>query len=622
MTTTLLRLAAVFVLAAASALNAAIPSAEKLLPADTLGFFAVPDCAAARTAVKQSPGWLFWSDPAMKPFRDHFMAKWNEQFIGPLERDLGMKVADFMDLPQGQLVLAVTVNGSNGHDDVPPGLLLLLDAKGKSDTLKTNLAALTKKWNSAGRALRTENIHGLDFTVVPLSSNDFAGILPKKAPVSEMGKEPSKPEKPGEIYFAQFESLLIAGNSPKVVEPVAAHLTGGGAPAIGDNPVFAADKVSQFRDAPQYYGWFNGKGFFDLVAQAPADDGDAPFAASGFATAKILTAVGLTGMKSASFAMRENREGSTITIHVSAPESERAGLLKILAIAPKDAGVPPFVPADVVKFTRVRLDGKQTWAELQKMIASISPGGQASLDAIIKVANSLGQQKNPGFDIRNDLFGNLNDDIISYQKSVPGNSLAELADPPTLYLIAVSNPDATINAVKTVVAITNPQNSGAEPREFMGHKIHSITLKPLATPTGAKPRSLYITASGGYLAASTDSAIVEDYLRSAEGQARPLRENSGLQNALSQLGGAGGGLFSYENQRESMRITFKAMKNTAAADATMKLFPPVFRGWVDLSLLPDYDAVAKYFYLSTFLGSANTDGLTFKIYAPRSPQLN
>ena len=45
------------------------------------------------------------------------------------------------------------------------------------------------------------------------------------------------------------------------------------------------------------------------------------------------------------------------------------------------------------------------------------------------MANTFGQMKNPGFDIRNDLFGNLNDDLISYQKPVAGNSLAELAHP-------------------------------------------------------------------------------------------------------------------------------------------------------------------------------------------------
>jgi hypothetical protein len=64
------------------------------------------------------------------------------------------------------------------------------------------------------------------------------------------------------------------------------------------------------------------------------------------------------------------------------------------------------------------------------------------------------------------------------------------------------------------------------------------------------------------------------------------------------------------------------LKNTIAADTTLKMFPPAFRAWLDFSLLPEYDAVAKYFYISTFAGSANADGLTFKVFTPRPPTLN
>ena len=626
MTTKLLRLALAAFVLATPLLHAAIPPAENLLPSDTLAFFTLPDCTAARTTAKSSPTWMFWTDPAMKPFHDKIMAKWNEQFIAPLERDLGMKAADFADLPQGQFTVAMTVNGSNGHDNVPPGFLLLLDAKGKSDSLKTNLAALVKKWTQAGRALRTETFHGLTFTVVPLSSNDFASIFPQKAPVSEIGKDSSKPQKPNELYFTQFQTLLVAGNSPKAVEPIAAHLTGGSAPTIADNAVFAADKLSQFRENPEYYAWFNGKGFFDLVNQAPADSSgeDSPSPLGNMSPAKIFGAVGLTGIKSASFALRDTHEGSMLTVHVTAPEADRTGLLKILAIGPKDASVPPFVPADVIKFSRFRLDGKQTWAELQKMIASFSPAGMSGLNAIINMANSYGQQKNPGFDIRNDLFGNLNDDIITYQKAPNVDSLADLGNAPTLYLVAVANPDAMINAIKTLAVMSNPQGSSATPREFLGHKIHSIALRPAPASGGgtAQSRSLYVSSSGGYVALSTDSAILEEYLRSAQGQNKPLRENAGLQNAVQHLGGAGGGMFGYENQRETMRLAFKAAKNTAAADNMLKMFPPTTREWLDFSLLPDFDAVSKYFYISTFAGNANSEGLTFKFFVPRPPTLN
>jgi hypothetical protein len=623
MTTKLLRLGATaFFLTSASLLHAAIAPAENLLPADTLAFFTVPDCAALRTAAKTSPQMMFWNDAAMKPFHDKFMAKWNEAFVGPLERDLGVKVADFLDLPQGQFTLAATVNGSNGHDDVPAGLLLLLDAKGKGELLKTNLAALTKKWTAAGRALRTEKINGLAFTVVPLNSNDFSGILPKRAPVSEIGKEPA-PEKPREIYFTQFESLLVAGNSSKAVEGVAAHLTGGGVPAIAGDATFAADQPAQFRDAPEYYGWFNGNKYFTLLAQAPEDTGDAVM--PSISTAKMLNATGLGSMKSASFALRETRDGSTLTLHITAPEGRRQGLLKILALPPKNASVPAFVPADAVKFSRLRLDGKQTWAELQKMLAAVSPAGLASLNAVIDVANTFAQQKNPGFDLRTALIGNLGDDFISYQKPPAGDALEALANPPTIFLLAVANPDQTIVAVKTLAAMAAPPTgTPTEPREFLGHKIHTIALKPTRNAvTGAtKANSLYVTTSGGYLAMSSDTAILEEYLRSADGSVKPLAENAALADAAPHAGGMGGGLFGFQNTKETMRATFKLLKNTAEADRSMQMLPPALRAWADFSLLPDFDPVAKYFDLSVFAGNANADGLTLKVFTPRPPGLN
>ena len=624
MTTKFLRLSAItFFLAAASVVRAAIAPAENLLPADTLAFFTVPDCNAFRAAAKTAPQMMFCNDPAMRPFHDKFMGKLNEKFITPLENDLGVQAGTFLDLLQGQFTVAVTVNGSNGHDDVPPGLLLLLDARDKGDMLKTNLAALQKKWLADGRALRTEKFHGLAFTVVQLSSNDFAEILPKKTPVSEIGKEP-KPDKPGEIYFTQFQSLLIAGNSAKVVEPVAAHLTGGSTPAIADDATFAADKLSQFRNSPLYYGWFNGKSFFSMISQGSddSDDGAMPSMMPKLSSAKMLDALGLDGLKSASFALRETPEGSSLVFHLSAPADARAGLLKILALPNKDASAPAFVPADALKFSRIRLDGKQTWAELQKMVAGLSPNGLASLNSVIDMANSFAQQKDPGFDLRNNLINNLGDDIITYQKGPAGVSLPALASPPTIYLVAVNNPDQAIQAIKVVASMASPQDASAQPRDFLGHKIYAIAMRAQRTANGdsIQPPPLNLSASGGYLAFSTDPGILEEYLRGADGNGKPLRDSAGFADAAQHVG-TGGGLFGFQNQRETMRSSFKLLKDASAADTTMKMFPPAVREWVDFSLLPDYGPVAKYFYLSVFGGNANSDGLTLKVFSPRPPQL-
>jgi hypothetical protein len=607
--------------------RAAVPPPESLLPADTLFFVTVPDFSVLRVAAKQSPGWLFWTDPAMKPFHDKFMAGWNSDFVGPLERDLGVQFDNYASLPQGQLTFAMTQNGWNGGDDPKPGLLLLLDARDKSSLLKTNLDALRQKWTENGKTIHTETVRGVPFSVVPLSSNDvpptLAAILPKRQPVQELGKEPT-PEKSGELVVGQYGSLLIVGNSLKAVEPIVAHLSGGAAPALSDNANFAADRLAQFRDAPLYYAWFNAKTLFDVIAHIPAEqpNPEAPTIFPSISPTSVLNAMGLMALKSASLSYRETHEGAQLSIYLSAPEATRQGLLKILSAAPKDANPPSFVPANVVKFSRWRLDGQKSWAELVKMVNAVYPNG---LDSVINMANSLGRQKDPGFDIRRSLIGNLGDDFISYQKAPTGTSLQDLNHAPSLFLSGAANADQAVLAMKNVAAMLGGQQSAADPRDFLGRKIYTFSLPSslgLGGSSGAASHSLYCAASGGYVAFTADVSMLEEYLRSDTGQARPLRDIPGLADAAQHVGGAGNGLFGYQNQRETMRFTFALFKNASASGTTMALFPKGVRDWLDFSLLPDYDQVAKYFNFSVYGGGATSDGLYFKAFAPRPPQLN
>src|SRR5688572_33047125 len=53
----------------------AVPPAEKLLPADTLGFFTVPDWAKGQAAYSNSAMGQLWADPAMKAFKEKFFEK-------------------------------------------------------------------------------------------------------------------------------------------------------------------------------------------------------------------------------------------------------------------------------------------------------------------------------------------------------------------------------------------------------------------------------------------------------------------------------------------------------------------------------------------------------------------
>jgi len=177
-----------------SASSAVLP-AEKLLPDDTLAVFTIPDFTKAASIYHSSPQAQLWNDPAMKPFKDKFVDKFKSQFISPLENELGVHFADYAGLPQGQLTLAVTQDGWQGKDDKMPALLFLLDTRDKSSQLKTNLADLKKKWIDAGKTVKTETIHTVDFSVVVLSSNDIPKSLQKALTSSNSPPDSSSPER-------------------------------------------------------------------------------------------------------------------------------------------------------------------------------------------------------------------------------------------------------------------------------------------------------------------------------------------------------------------------------------------------------------------------------------------
>ena len=633
--------ALIIALAHAPASHAAIPPAERLLPADTLLVVTAPDCTKLRTIYKKSPPAQLWNDPVMKPFRDKFIKKWKDEFVSPLERDLGVRFDDYGELLQGQLTFAVTLEGWSGQDDSAPAMLLLLDAKDKSDQLKKNLTELRKKWVDAGKAIKIEKIRDVEFSIVPLTTNDVPKTLrqffPQRQEIQELGKEPKKDPSKGELVVGQYESLLIAGSSVKAVEKVVARLTGGSVPALADEAAFEANRLAMFRDAP-LFAWFNARAFFDVVGRMPEEkpNPEAPSPLPTFSLSKLVSASGLAALKTVAFDFRDSSDGILYEVFVGAPEASRRGLFKILAVETKDSNPPPFVPANAVKFQRWRIDGPKAVAAFEKMLNDISAQTFNTWNFVLSSGNEAVKQNDPAYDLRKDLIGNLGDDWISYQKAPRGNSAAELNSPPSLLLIGSPNADKLVVSLKGVLVILSPDATKPQEREFLGRKIYSIKTPqlPMTTPASSAPRTLHYAASAGYVAFSTDVALLEEYLRSGEGLNKTLRETPGLTEAAQKVGGQNTGLFAYENQIETMRVALESLKkNTGGPTNSSNPFNPLtssipfagpeksYKDWMDFSLLPAFDPVAKYFHYTVHAGSANVDGITFKFFCPTPPAL-
>jgi hypothetical protein len=617
--------------------SAVVPPVEKLLPDDTLCVVTIPDFTKMREIYRTSPQTQFWNDPAMKPFKERFLAKMTEDLIHPLEHDLGVQLADYTNLLQGQITLAVTQNEWPAKDTQHPGLLLLIDTKDKSGQLMKNLSDIRKKWIEAGKTLRTQKIRNVEFAAYPISSKDMPKTLRKfSGPETETESDETETNAPkSELYIGQNESLLILGTEAAPIEKVLAHMTGGSVPSLGDLAAYDQNRLAMFRDAP-LYGWANVKALMDALTQKqPKQDADTADPFAMLSPNKILPAIGIAGVKSLGFSMQIGNDGTTMQVFASVPEESRQGLLKVLPGEAKDSTPPAFVPADAVKFQRWRIDGQKTWAAIQKVAADISPQAAGGISFALNTVNSLAKEKDPNFDINKNLFGNLGDDVISYQKAPKGNTLADLNSAPSLFLVGSPNAEQFASALKYLLALVNQQAASPEERDFLGRKIYSVPLPGSPIPTAnlgatvAKPRKLNYAASGGYVAMSTDPSMVEEYLRSSDGQHKALRDTPGLTDAIAKAGGASTGMIGYENQAETTRMLFEALKNGAATNSPGASAMPfgtfsstdAVKDWADFSLLPSFDSVSKYFGMQVYTTSANVDGLLFKVFAPVPPGL-
>lgn len=435
MNPTKLALIAIGVLHLQLAVPAATPPPEKLLPADTLAVFTTPDCNKASAAWGTSPWSRLWNDESMRGFATKFEGKFRSTIVQPLEKQLGIKFADYAGFAQGQFTLAVTRNGWDGKPETKPGLLLILDAGNKSADLGKNLATLRQKWTDGGRSVRSTRIRDIEFTTVSISADEIGKMLEQAFPDADAGneninndKQDKKDEPAGDkmdITLGMSGSLLIASDTPKDIERVLVLQSGGSMPSLSEDPNFAATAAG-FRDATSY-AWLDAKTVVEVASAAAAEE--RPKARRGrrgndpdISPDKLITTLGLRGLQSASLSSRQTSEGEFATLELRVPAAQRKGIFKLLTAETKDSGPPPFIPGDTVQLSRWRLDLSKFWPQIESMIGDVNPGAVAGIRAAL---DFVGKDKDPNFDLREQLFNNLGDDIVVAVKNPKERTLTD-----------------------------------------------------------------------------------------------------------------------------------------------------------------------------------------------------
>jgi hypothetical protein len=619
-------------LAARGAPAAELP-AQKLLPKDTVMVAAVPDAGKALGILTNSALGRLWRDPAVKAFQDKFKAKLQTAAVEPLEHQLGIHFADYRGLARGQMTLAIVPVDHAADTDGHYAAVFLLDAGDHAAQLAANLAAVRKKWIEAGKTLKTAKIRETEFATFMMTTDDLSlrKLLPGLTDTNDaldniLAK--SAPEKV-ELTFGQSGSLLIVSQSSQVIEKILARQAGGLLAGLDEQPSFQHDFAARFQGAPFFY-WLDVKAVLADLAKSQEPSAGPSLLTGAMAGDGPMSTLGLTGLTTASIVYRDSSEGLSLQFFVGAPESSRSGLVKALTTEAKDSGPPAFVPANAVKFSRMRLDIQKSWHLLESTLNQLNPTVAQVFNYFLDQAGKAQDEK---YDLRAELLANLGDDIISYARNSVSPSLGDLREAPEIWLLGSPNPWKLGTAIKTALGLLVPAGN-IKDREFLGRRIYSVSLP--VSPQGGS-RTWHFAASGGYVAITSDVEMLEEFLRSNDGDKPGLSQTPGLAEAAQKAGGGmSAGIFTFDNDKESMRVLLETLrKETISAPDLLGLLglemrmnkistveeAAQFKEWCDFSLLPPADTLTKYFNYSVWVGGFTPDGFMLNCFTPSLPSV-
>ena len=601
------------------------PPPNEWVPENALAIFTIPNYEIAKEAWDNNLYMRFWNDPSMTAFREHAEKSFDEKVAAKLEKDTGFKLSELTELIKGQATFAMVPQPGNQQG---MGLLAALDTGGQAEKLTQMIDKTRTKFQEAGNPLKPVQIQNLTF-----HSTKFKAELPQFGAISGGEKQGEM-----EFIFGQSGSILLAGTSIPHLEQTVQKLSGGGGKSLSSKASFHQIHQKLFRTA-EGYGWIQFQSIYALVEKLAEENSkrtkagqDAnPMSMLMPKPQVILKALGLEAIQGLGLSWGSIPSGTVWDLALQAPMDQRKGLLNLVEFEQKDASPPPFVTDDVFSFQRVRFDARKTWQKLEKMLGEISP----QLSGLLQMTMGLlGKDRDPNFDFRKNFIENLGDDFIMAQWPPKSSKPEDVINPPELILIGSPNPEPLVKAFIAASGLLPGGNSLLKERSFLGRTLYSInfptgTPAPGATASALETMGLHFVASGMYVAFSTNEAMLESYLRSANGPGRPLKTNPEFQQAINAVGGFKSGYVYYQSFQSSVEIVYENFRNNPESPLSAMIGMGLGAGipgisapseeaspFFDFKQLPPFDQVKKYFHFNVSGNSSDDTMLNIKSMAP------
>ena len=600
----------IYVSALSGAEVKALPEAAKLVPPETVLLVEVDNFSQLKQQFEKTNFYKLYKDPAMAGFVGNLKEKWQEK-IKKTDNAVVEAIVNADILPQGRVAFALLLNKK--AIDVTEPMALLISQWGENiSKIKEAVDKQVTKGVEDGLGQKTEDYRGV--TIKTIIGKDS----------SRLGYGFSS-----NLSYCFVDDCLIGSEDMEVLKFVIAQIKGAGSATLSDDNDYRAAIAtvgpSQLVDIDLYV---NIKHIIKTIiaeTQGAEPAGLAQMWINNLGLDNVMSLSCSTGLA--------RRPGSSWSGKASLKiNGVKKGVCRMLEFEPAAIRPPRFVPASAYSLTFLNLSPKKIYDELYKILYSFNPLLAGKMLGAILPPSPDGQA---GLELKGDLIDHLGSEIIfaqSINKSFSGIG----AQPPaeTIFALAVNNRSAlekSISRLHTIFSANDPDAT----RELLGHTIYLINplvlpsllgggMAPMQADAGmAVPQmpKLALVVTDTHLIFATEP-IVEQAIRTLS-STESTSVNSAKWFTSAKLAiPTVVGLASLEDSSASSEFIWKMLKqsdkdkdSTASVGLSLGPNPGLILsqlGLFDVGLLPEFDAVRKYFGSTSFYGISRPDGFFFE----------
>ncbi|MEJ2702073.1 MAG: DUF3352 domain-containing protein [Sedimentisphaerales bacterium] len=584
-----------------------LPKTAKLVPPETIALVDIDDFSKVQTQFEKTSFYKLYTDPVMSPFVDDLKAKWKTKKKEEADDKIPGILRDLDVWPQGRIAIAF-IYDEQAKDANEPPILFITQWGEQIGKVKETAAKNVEKAIGEGARREAEDYRGVSITTMTSKSS--------KA-----------------LSYCFLDDCLIGSVSPNTLKFVIAHVRGAGSPTLGDDD----DYNTTFRalgspGAGQAGFYVNIK---RIIKLALAEDADGK-------ARTLIDNLGLNNVTSfgGTVDLTGGPGGSILGKALLKINGDKKGICKMLEVESAGLRLPRFVPASSSSVSVIHLNIKKAFTELVNIMNSFSPQMAAMLQMPLAPPSTQGE---PPLQLQTGVIDYLGSQIVLAQtikKASPdtAGSSGEQTRPTeqSLVAIAINNRSALEKSLallhSTLIARGNPDAQ----RQLLGYTIYSVDtsgflpfLGGVRRPGAEEVPSSAFTVADTHLIFGGESTV-EQAIRALDAGGESIDSARWFARAKASIPSTVG-IAGLEDSAATAEQLWIAMREAKKEDgggrshgemrvgvSSGSIFPQMTLSqmeseYVDFSLLPEFDAVRKYFGISTFYGISRPDGFYFEM---------